>query len=365
MTQTLIEPSEQAASSTRPLKLGFFAHVRTDSDLRGAHEELVRLFVGAEELGFDLGFVAQHLLVGGPEGSVAAPLVSLARVAAETDRIHLGTAIVTLPLVDPVHLAAEALTLDAISHGRLQLGLGTGNANVDKYAVYGADAERRHELFDEKLAVLFDALTGRPLAGTDQSLKHDGSDLVRRLWRSPGDVESARRTARTGLGALFGTATLDARTQQRPIIDSYLDEWRTVGPLEAPEELRDTLEPRLGGIRMVYPSGSRAQALSELGHFLAQSRKRIAKVKGVDADVLTDEEVAAGVNLKTGTPVETAEAIATDVALLPDVDYLIVVTNVVESGRVGRGAKLSADGSLEGLATIAQQVAPRLGWSPA
>lgn len=349
--------------STKPFRLAFFTHANTVSEPAEANEELVRLYAGAEELGYDVGFLAQHLLVGSEEGSVSSPLVSLAPVAVATSRIGLGVSAITLPVTEPLQLAQDALTLDAISRGRLQLALGTGTANFDKYEVYGRQAADQHAVFDEHLTVLLDALSGGPVRGTDQHVHLDGTHLAERLWRTPGSVATARRSARTGLGALFGTATLDAKTQQRPIIDAYLDEWRTVGPIEAPAVFRDRLTPRLGGIRMIYTGASREDALNDLDRFLSGARARIANSKGVDPDELTTDEVIQGVNLKTGSPQETADAIREDPALLPDVDYVIAVTAVLESVEVAKGAKHTVDIALKGLERIARDTAPLLGWS--
>jgi alkanesulfonate monooxygenase SsuD/methylene tetrahydromethanopterin reductase-like flavin-dependent oxidoreductase (luciferase family) len=351
--------------SARSFRLGFFTHANTTSDPAEANDELVRLYAGAEDLGFDVGFLAQHLLVGSEEGSAPSPLVSLAPVAAATSRIGIGVSVVTLPLAEPIQLAQDALTLDAISRGRLQLGLGTGTANIDKYAAYGVDDSNPAKVFDENLSVLMEALAGRPIRGTDFTLHTDGTSLAQRLWRTPGSVESARQAARTGLGALFGTATLDAKTQQRPIIDAYLDEWNTTGPAEAPAEIASLLRPRLGGIRMIYPAATRPEALDELNRFLDGARKRAAGAKGVSPESLTVDEIISGVNLKTGSPQQTADAIAADVALLPDVDYLIAVTAVLESAEVGRGHKHTVDIALRGLERIARDTAPLLGWTPA
>jgi alkanesulfonate monooxygenase SsuD/methylene tetrahydromethanopterin reductase-like flavin-dependent oxidoreductase (luciferase family) len=350
--------------TAKPFRLGFFTHANTESDPAEANEELIRLFVGAEELGFDVGFVAQHLLVDSKEGSVSSPLVSLAPVAAATSRIGIGVSVITLPVTEPLQLAQDALTLDGISRGRLQLGLGTGTANIEKYSAYGSDTSDPAKLFDENLAVLLEALAGRPVRGTQHHVPAGPTGLAQRLWRTPGSTASARRTARTGLGALFGTSTLDPKLVQRPIIDAYLDEWRTVGPLEAPSEYRALLQPRLGGIRMIYPGASRAGALDNLTQFLESSRKRVANAKGVSPEDLSVEEVIRGVNLKTGSAAETAEAIRADVALLPEVDYLIAVTAVLESVEVGRGQKHTVDVALRGLETIARDTAPLLGWTP-
>ncbi|MFF4989198.1 LLM class flavin-dependent oxidoreductase [Streptosporangium saharense] len=352
------------AAAREPLKLGFFTHVRSSSGRAEAHEELVRLFVGAERLGFDVGFVAQHLLADGEEGSTPSPLISLAPVAVATERIGLGVSVVTLPVTDPVQLAEDALTLDAISRGRLELGLGTGNANIDRYPAFGRDGARATELFDENLAVLQAALAGHPLRGTGLTLPVDGTPLLHRLWRTPGSVASARRAALTGVGALYGTATLDARTRQRPIIDAYLSQWAETGPSQAPAEVAGSLRPRLGAIRMIYPSDSYETALAELAPFVRAGRTRLAKVNGTDPEELDDSEVLASMNVKTGSPRQTARALRDDVALLPEADYLIAVTNVIEDAEGGSGGKRAVDAALRGLERIAAEVAPELGWTP-
>lgn len=346
------------------LRLGFFTHVRTSSVRTRAYEELVRLFVGAEQLGYDIGFVAQHLLAPNEEGSAPSPLISLAPVAVATHAIELGTAVVTLPITDPLQLAEDALTLDAISQGRLQLGLGTGNANTDKYQAFGYDKADAARLFDKNLAILQDALVGHGVRGTKVTLSINGRSLLRRLWRTPGSVESARRSALAGVGVLFGTATLDARMQQRPIIDAYLEQWQATGPIEAPAEIAEELRPRLGGIRMIYPADSFDHAVADLASFVESSRERLAKVKNIDPSSLSSADVLASLNVKTGTSQEIAAALQSDAALLPESDYIIAVTNILEDGAVARGAKRTVDAALRGLEQIAKEVAPLLGWKP-
>lgn len=350
----------------RPFKLGFFTHVTSPEPGAGPYNELKELFVGAEELGFDAGFVAQHHLSNFTGGRLPSPLIGLTSVAEHTSRIELGTAVATLPLEDPIRLAEDAAVLDIISGGRVQLGLGTGTANFEGYAAFGKDVEKRHALYEENLQVLLAALAGEPIRGTTAVLSPEGSQLLHRIWGTPSDPESARRAARYGTGALFGTANLHAREHQRPIIDAYLEEWRNNGAIDAPESVRETLRPRLGGIRMIYPSDSRASAITELADYLGAVRGSVAKAKGVDPDSLTTDELVDGVNLRFGSPSDVAEGIASDPGLLPEISYLIPVTIVLIQGRAGGpAAAREVDHALAGLRVIAEQVAPLLGWSPA
>jgi len=86
----------------------------------------------AEELGFDTVWVADHFVNPyAPEADWFDGPLLLAAFAAETSRIRLGTAVSSLSLRNPAVLAREAMTLDHISNGRFELGLGAGGAPLD------------------------------------------------------------------------------------------------------------------------------------------------------------------------------------------------------------------------------------------
>lgn len=113
----------------------------------------------AEELGYRSLWTFQRLLV--PEGShlppvytsVLDPVVTLAHAAAVTDRIRLGTAIVNMPFQPPVVLAKQLATLDVLSGGRLDVGLGLGWER-EEFVAAGTPYERRGARAEEYLACL-------------------------------------------------------------------------------------------------------------------------------------------------------------------------------------------------------------------
>jgi probable F420-dependent oxidoreductase len=120
---------------------------------------LSRFATRAEELGYHGLWTFQRLILAADEDrghvyrSVLDPLVTLAYAAAHTSTIRLGVAVLNLPYVSPVYLAKQAATLDVLSGGRLDLGLGTGNSAVE-FAATGSDPNPRGRRTVEYLKVL-------------------------------------------------------------------------------------------------------------------------------------------------------------------------------------------------------------------
>ena len=122
-------------------------------------EQLARFGELAEELGYASLWTFQRLLAPADGGgdvvyhSVLDPLLSLAYVAARTERVRLGVAVVNFPFVSPAHLAKQGSTLDVLSDGRFDLGLGLGWSPLE-FAASGATTERRGARVAEYVAVL-------------------------------------------------------------------------------------------------------------------------------------------------------------------------------------------------------------------
>ena len=111
----------------------------------------------AEELGFDSVWATEHIIVGpegvNPYGRVYAPLVTLGWAAGWTSRVALGTSIVLVPLHHPMHLAKEVATLQELSGGRVNLGVGMG-WHKDEHDFLGVPFEGRGRRGDEAIRVM-------------------------------------------------------------------------------------------------------------------------------------------------------------------------------------------------------------------
>lgn len=113
----------------------------------------------AEELGYHGLWAFQRLLAGVDQElgtvyrSVLDPMLALTYAAARTTQIRLGVAVINLPYVSPAYLAKQASTLDVLSGGRFDLGLGTGWSEVE-FAATNSDPNPRGRRTEEYLAVL-------------------------------------------------------------------------------------------------------------------------------------------------------------------------------------------------------------------
>lgn len=141
-------------------------------------ENLVRVARRAEELGYDSTWVLERILwpikprepyPASPDGSlpdayqlVFDPLETLTFVAAHTSKIRLGTSVLVLPYHTPIQLARRIATLDVLSGGRVDVGVGAGWSR-DEFEATGTPFERRGARCDEFLQAMIDIWTKDPV----------------------------------------------------------------------------------------------------------------------------------------------------------------------------------------------------------
>ena len=138
---------------TRPCRIGVQL---PEVERRVQWPELIEMARVAERVGFDSLWLGDHLLYDLPNGEVRGPWevwTSLAAIAASTERIELGPLVASVGFHAPAMLAKQAATVDAISGGRLLLGLGAG-WNEREYAAYGFPFDRRVDRFAEAFTIV-------------------------------------------------------------------------------------------------------------------------------------------------------------------------------------------------------------------
>jgi len=146
------------------------------------------LAVLAERSGWDGVFLEDYLVYQNRTGTPTYdPWVTLAAMAMGTERIRLGTNVTPLPRRRVAKLAAEAVTLDHLSAGRLTLGLGLGDAWDVALANLGeqTDTRTRAAMLDEGLDVLVGLWSGEPFTYRGQYFQVENVTLRPRPVQTP------------------------------------------------------------------------------------------------------------------------------------------------------------------------------------
>jgi alkanesulfonate monooxygenase SsuD/methylene tetrahydromethanopterin reductase-like flavin-dependent oxidoreductase (luciferase family) len=172
--------------------------------------DFIEYNVEAEALGFHSTFVVEHHFTG--YGQVSATLNLLTWLGARTRWLPLGTAVIVLPWHNPVLLAEQAATLDLLSGGRLDFGIGKGY-RYNEFAGFCVPMEEADARFEECLDVILKAWTA------DEPFSHHGKywqfdNIVvepptaqkphPEIWMGAGSERSIRQVAAQGFSLLLG-----------------------------------------------------------------------------------------------------------------------------------------------------------------
>jgi alkanesulfonate monooxygenase SsuD/methylene tetrahydromethanopterin reductase-like flavin-dependent oxidoreductase (luciferase family) len=135
----------------------FTSHPNTEAEPyphRDVHARVTHQIVRSDELGYDYAWVAEHHF-SNEYGIMPDVFVYAGYLAALTKRIKIGTAVVTLPLANPLRVAENSAFVDILSNGRFQLGLGSGYRKYE-FDGFGIDFDGRRDIQEEALPVLMD-----------------------------------------------------------------------------------------------------------------------------------------------------------------------------------------------------------------
>ena len=125
--------------------------------------EVLEEITYAEELGFESVWLPEHHFA--VYGMLGNPMIFAASVAERTRRMKIGTAIMVVPFQHPLRIAEDAAMVDALSHGRLLLGLGRGY-QPPEFAGFGLEQGASREMFTEGFEIIRRALSGERFAHT-------------------------------------------------------------------------------------------------------------------------------------------------------------------------------------------------------
>lgn len=172
------------------------------ADILAMTVQKVRL---AEQLGFDGAWFAEHHFTS--HSVCPSPLMMAAHCAAVTTRLLLGPAVVVLPLNHPLRVVQELGMLQALTGGRLQLGLGTGH-QPHEFRTYGIPMAERTEILAEGWDIIEQGLTTGSVGYAGKHYRVPEAPIVAFPGRLPpfflagGEPALLQRAARAG-GSLF------------------------------------------------------------------------------------------------------------------------------------------------------------------
>jgi alkanesulfonate monooxygenase SsuD/methylene tetrahydromethanopterin reductase-like flavin-dependent oxidoreductase (luciferase family) len=164
---------------------------------RDVHARVTAEIQAADRLGYDTAWVAEHHF-SNQYGIMPDVFAYMSYLAAKTERIRLGTAVVTLPLYDPIRVVENAAFVDILSGGRVVLGLGSGYRPYE-FDGFGRDFDARRDVQEEAIELILELLHKRRTA-------HEGKHFRSRI---EGDYEIFPVSAQEPHPPLFMAAGTD------------------------------------------------------------------------------------------------------------------------------------------------------------
>lgn len=326
-------------------RLGFFTRLLEQASAADRYRFALEQIEQSERHGFASAWVAQHHF-GEEEGGLPSPFVLLAAAAERTRDIALATAVITLPIDDPVRAAEDATVLDQLSGRRVQLGVASGGT-PSSFAAFGQDADRRREIFADHLDVFADALAGRGIRGTSSRIYPAAGDLADRVWQATFSADGGRRAGDRGDGLLL------SRTQPRPD-----------GRPDAP--LHDLQLPIIAAYRDALPDGAPVRVLASRTALVVDEENRTQALEladaglrqlaqtmfGLDVDGVGIDELVRITDTHVGTVDEVVASLSQDETLAAASDVSFQVHSVAATHEL----------TLRSLELLGTEVAPRLGF---
>jgi probable F420-dependent oxidoreductase len=265
------------------MRFGLFCTAQAGSDdgsseLGRGFRDYFDLNVEAEALGFHSSFLVEHHFTGWNQ--VSATLMLLTCLAMRTRRLRLGTAVIVLPWHNPVLLAEQAATLDIVSGGRLDLGIGKGYRHGE-FTGFQIPIDEADDRFEETLDVMRRSWTSRSRFSHHGRFWHFEDIVVEPppaqdphppLWMAAASEASIRRAAERGVNLILDQYASPSAIGER--IARYRAECAALG--------RPVDEMQVAVARQLYVATDRADAEEALERQAAYTWRTIEVSRSPD-----------------------------------------------------------------------------------
>ncbi len=188
----------------------------------------------AEERGLDTIWLGEmHFNPG--RSVLAAPIIIASSIATRTKRLRTGMAVQVLPLIHPLRIAEEAATVDQLSEGRFEFGVGR-SGNVRAYDIMGIDYGESKERFQEALDIILQAWSGETFSYAGKYNTITNATLSPLPYQKPhpkiriaaSSEDSFGRIGRLGHPIFLGLRTMDVE-ELKTNLREYKEEWQAAG----------------------------------------------------------------------------------------------------------------------------------------
>ena len=317
----------------------------------------------AEDVGLHSVWLAE-MHFAGDRSVLASPLVVASAIAARTNHLRMGTAVQVLPLTNPVRLAEEVATLDHISRGRFDFGIGRSGL-ARSYVGYNIPYAESQGRFYECLDILRKAWTEDTFSYEGEFYSYHNVAVAPKPYQLPyppirmaaGSNETYPLVGQMGLPIFLSLRTVSIEDLQQSVAE-YKKAWHDAGQpgepdlaMRIPVYVADTMdealsEPEEGVMsffrnlgQMVVQSGAQGRELND------ERSQRANRLAEISYEEVLREKVA------FGTPEVVVERLQ---QLQEDLSLSMVIAEV------STGLRLPPDRVLNSIRLLGEQVAPSL-----
>jgi alkanesulfonate monooxygenase SsuD/methylene tetrahydromethanopterin reductase-like flavin-dependent oxidoreductase (luciferase family) len=311
------------------------------------YEEYVEYVVTAEQLGFESVFLTEHHFTG--LGQASSPLTLLAHIAGRTTTMRLGTGVTVLPWYNPLMVAEQAATVDVLSGGRLDFGVGRG-FRASEFEGFGLSMEDAKERYDEAMEVILKAWGSTDRWSHHGKYWHFDNVLVEPepiqapmppMWVGAGSEPSLTQAATDGYKVLLDQIGSFEKTGQR--VAMYRDRVLELGREFSPGDI----------------------AVTRSVHIVDGPRER---ERAIDLRCKVMAQVAALANSRSGPQNAMAASFSSDIpaatengSIIGDPDECVERLERLRAEGVEYVLLVDFENSLETLRTFANEIMPRIG----
>ncbi|WP_158782151.1 LLM class flavin-dependent oxidoreductase [Pantoea sp. BAV 3049] len=296
--------------------------------VKGVMRDTQTMVKTAEEVGFDIAWFAEHHFAN--YSSSPSPLMMVANAAGWTSKIKLAPGVLVLPLYHPLRLAQEIAAVDAMTDGRLVLGMGTGYQQYE-FDRYNVELDKKVEIFLEYWDVIEQALVNGEVEYKGEHISFPQTTFAIKSWQTPlpqlfattSHPRLLERLNKWSVVPFHAASTLGSPVLYK-MVDGLNQSWESLGENPATKPLAI--------MQYVHVTDSHAEALeaAERARYVGRMANHLRKPQlPLDANGFISNEPFDGEytleqyanNMVVGDPHLVAEKMIADIKRLNPVNY--------------------------------------------